>query len=432
MAFNFFVPQIGLDVATYGPLSKILFVNYIVDKIDSDSFNLNPNKTNYITTNAYNHIFTLKVLNHRKNSSEFLFDYSIRAVGYLDLKNTIISLIPSLINAFNNGNISNLQPDYPNILRTHTFLYGFSQMSMGYRENINDDFSWGIQGAYLSGISGANISINPSDLQVNSQFINFTSKGIYKISRPFTSDSNFNGFGSVRAYLPSLKNPGLMVSAGFNNKLDDISEFSLNIKDLGFIHWNGAKQYKSTDTISYTGSSPFSFKNQVKKGFNSYYRDAGYSSYNGFLPAFLEGIYSRKFSKNWRTSFILNKNLITAEGNFILVQDVHMDAFHLLVNTGYNTLQNFKLGIHVLYKTPVVEAFIGSENLGPSLNLSNQALGLSAPSASGALNFNFGFAIRLGNCFYYQTATDTRYNHSNTFWQRLFQKRALPYEREKI
>lgn len=431
-AFNVFIPQLDLDLSSYGPISKVFYVNYVLDKLDSGNFNLNPSKNNYITLNENTHFITAKILNHRKDGSEFILDYSVRSLGYLHLKDQILSLLPTLNNFFSTGNIPQTTSDYPGIVNTHSFLYGFSQISLGFRQNLNDELSWGIQGGYLSGISGANFQINSSDLLLSPEKLSLNYKGSFKINRPFTSDSSFSGFNSINSYFPSTRNPGFMISLGFNYKIDPISDFTGNLKDLGFIHWNGAKQYLSTDTLNYTNSDPFNFKSQFKKGFTSYYHDGGHASYNGVLPAYIEGIYNRSFSKYWRLSFIVNKNIITPEANIHMVNDIRYNNFHCLINTGFNTLNNFKMGFHFLYRSRGFEAFIGSENIGPGLNLSQQWMGTNTPGNSSALNLNFGMALRFGHCFYIQTATDTRVKGDYNFWQRLFQKKHIPYEREKI
>jgi len=432
LAFNFFVPNIQMDFSSFGPVSHFIYVYNVENKVDSGFYTANPNKNNYFTTNQYLHLLTVKVLLNRKKSEELLLDYSIRGIGYLNLQNTILTLIPELNNAFSSGSITGINSSYPQLLNTNTFYYSFSQITLGFRRNISEEWSWGLNGGYLTGIFGSRIKINPSNLIINSQEFNLTGNGGFQINHPFTSDSNFNGLSSVRTYLPSTQNPGFVISGGMSYKPDKFSEFSLNLKDLGFIHWQNAKQYLSVDTVTYNPGNPFFLNKQINKGFKSYYKDGGYTSYYGTLPAYIEGFYSKVLSKYYRGTLVLSKNLITPEGNFVWVHDVRLQNFHFLVNTGYNSLQNFRLGVHLLYKTPLIEAFLGSENIGPSLNLPNEfnGTGTSGPGSSVGLNFNFGFAIRLGTCFKIQTATDMRTQGPYNFWQRLFQRKALPYERD--
>ncbi len=429
LAFSFLLGQLQLDIASYGPASHLFYVKDFLNKINSGSIQANTSGTNYISSQEQIHLFSLKIHSRKKASDEILVDYSIRGVGFADFKNSVFDLVPK-INDFFRGNFTSLTSsllgkDYRGIFNTHSFYYGFTQIVTGYRANIDNDLSFGFQLGYLSGIAGGTFQISQSNVIADSRGINLISNGLFQVNKSPSGDSSFQSLTPLRSYLPNFKNPGFIFNLGFNYQINASSEISANVKDLGFIHWNGSQTYKTYPSILYSQTDTFNFPQIAKKNFKSLYYQDIKTSYNALLPLRLEGIYQRNFLPNFKSILVVSKNILTPEGNIHLNNDVQFKNIHCIVSGGYSLLDNFQLGFHVLFKNPTFEAFLGSENFLPSTRFFHQLGGTDEPQGSPAFNFSLGCAFKIWNFFNVHTTSDMRLKGPYNFLERLFQPKPI-------
>jgi len=431
LVFSFLVPDIQADLSSFGPLSRSWYLVSLINKLDSGLLVSSPNPVNYLSTHDEIHLSSLKFLWHSYNSSEVLLDYSIHGEGFINLSNQALNLVPVLNNMFQNTGQLSGSRNYPNILNSKSYAYVYSEFGIGYRENRGEDFSWGFHAAYLDGILANKFTINQSNLSLGNPNALLQLQGSFLIKKPFTSDSSYQGLSSIRTYLPNFTNPGIKFSAGFTYKTDTNARISLNFQDLGIIHWKSGKSFGSVDSILYTLDHPFNLRKEAKSQYKSFYKDLGYSSFNTLLPLKVEGFYEQGISPHWRAGLGFNKYVFTPEGNIELINDYQLDHFHFILNTGYNLLGNFKMGLNLIYRNSWIETYIGSNNLFPSLNFPGQLRGTQFQGNSSAISVNFGLAFRIGNCFKIQNQTDMRLKGPYPFFQRIFQRKPTKYEESR-
>ena len=419
--FNFFIPQVQGNMKIYGPAGKFITDANFYNRLNAGEYGAGRSLLNYATGSFNLHYLSLKVLLNRVWHKELYIDYQTRGMASGNLQNKVFSLALASKNQAN--------PTYYDYLNTNTTGMMFNQISVGIRRDLDDEgSSFGFTAGLLSGIAGARFYVGNSSLKVARDSANILINGNLRSNLPPNQNNPITLFNKVGDYLPNFRNPGLSLNFGYNNATpEDGSSFSINLKDIGFIWWRQAWQtnLKPTDVISPLDS--FTLKQQINRRFKTFFQTSSKNAWVSPLNSRIEGSYTRNFFSFLRTTFVLSKTVLDAETYVDVLNDLHSGNLHLITNTGYDSYNSLDFGMHFLYRSGKVEAFIGSQRLAPSIRVINELSTSSVQNGRVAGSIDFGFALKFGECFLPQTATDMYLDDHPGFFKRLFRRYPEPF-----
>lgn len=403
---NFFIPSVQGDGFLSGDADRIARDWGLRDIAMSQPLS-NPQEKNrgYV----YSHVnwLTVKVnleLDRYKNT-EVLFNHATRAIGGGNIKNIAVNL--------GNGAFFNeIYDDWREVgvLNSKAMGFSFNETSLGLRTGFDDYFSAGVKLSYLSGIAHEDYEINHSELiyDAATDVLETRLRGYMNTARPRNDDEI-----GVQDFLPNFRNPGISLSAGIENWVNESFKFSLAIKDLGFIRWKDYKpeQLNVGKTVEIPNYSLFSIQD-AEPQYDEIREDAVPGPYTTTLPMRLEAGGTALLHENYTANLVLAHFTKINRTDITLVNDFSYKDFHLIVNAGYNTGNNLSLGATFLISSPTVDFFIGSENLFPTARFIRYMNDEGEPdpnnpggktydynySSSTAANVLVGFALKLGQC----------------------------------
>ena len=329
--------------------------------IDSTTFSdiglAKMNRTN-IKTNIY--LFTYRILKSEKNDKELGFSVQLREDGRAKITNETFALIQS----FNNFSPTS----YQGIFNDKGINQSYWQFNVNYRQKYDDQWAFGGKVGLIDGISYNKVAITTSDFAINTLTNSYSANFVGNYYSSFGTDTF-----KIKQLYPDLKNLGLSVSGGVAFTSKKGFYFTVNIKDLGFIHWNNKTSvkysYNNTITIAnasssnaddrfYTAFSNIANNNPINKNL--------YSTLNTKIDVAV----SKRF-KNYMPVFVISKSTFRSDGQIGLLNNFKWRILNLGINPIYDFNSGLNLGTQLMLKSPNMEFYIGSEAFKPTQNLIN-------------------------------------------------------------
>ncbi|MEX8547042.1 MAG: DUF5723 family protein [Mucilaginibacter sp.] len=385
-AFNFFFPNLGATSILTGNAQAS--VNSLIKKDVYNSANLTNGlgNLNNLRVASDSYWFMLKMYNRLDGDQEFGLSAQTKAEGHGSVTDETLLLLDSYKN-FDNGK---LNQDLFN-----DFLEGqaYHQFSLTFQKKIDANVAFGLKLSTLLGIYYNKLDIEHSSFAVNQDNTkaNLFLQGKYQ--------SNYYGTYRKRDIL-GLKNPGAAVSFGLQAQLDNGLLLQGNLKDLGFIRWN-----KSAVTYNFSGTQ------NINRVTGSTQNDTrvltatdSLTSINGSQHAFytpINGKVDLAISKKFVLvpDFSLTPNLIVSKELFYngltaaLVNHFTYRNLWVTALASYNQDRAWSAGGQLMYKSPNVEFYVGTEQLFQSARFLKTS---SANYNSTGINAFIGFSAKFG------------------------------------
>jgi hypothetical protein len=288
-------------------------------------------------------------------------------------------------------------------------LLHYREYSLGYaKEMIRDKLTVGIRAKLYFGKSSfmADLAANTS---LQNETFHVTTAGLINLSapakvllkdgvlQPFVLEDNF----SAGKYLTNAENVGAGIDLGMVYKINQQTEFSASMTDLGKINWKN-----NLKTLNYHGDLVFpdDYINLFSSNNVSLTKKPGFTTQaNNNFDLFKVDTTRQAFSTHLPVNFYLGLNYQVNEkltvgmtDRFIDLKEMNQNSLALLtsytlnnrlkINSGYAVIGNsfFNIPLGIIYQWNRGQTYIGSDNI----------FSLFIPSAS-----NFA-GITFGTCFY--------------------------------
>lgn len=386
-AFNFFVPNFGVtgNLSGNGQASiNSLIRNGVYNSAQLVSGFQNRNN---LTVSANSYWFMLKFYSRLDGDQEFGISAQTKAEGHGSVTDETLLLLDSYKN-FDNGSLNkNLVND---------FLEGqaYHQFSLTFRKKVDANVAFGVKLSTLLGIYYNKLNIQQSSFSVNqdNSEANLFLQGKYQ--------SSYFGNYQKRDIL-GLRNPGAAVSFGLQAQLENGLLLQGNLKDLGFIRWS-----KNAVTYNFSGTQ------NINRVTGSTQNDTrvltaadSLTSINGSQHAFYTPIngkadvaVSKKFNLltadfYYTPTFIVSKELFYNGFTAALVNHFTYKNLWITGLTSYNQDRVWSAGTQLMYKSPNVEFYIGTEQLFQSVRAFKAT---STNYNSSGVNAFIGFSAKFG------------------------------------
>jgi hypothetical protein len=422
-AFNL-IPNFNVNTYLVGnsqyPLKSRLFSgNYNTEAITIG-------QGNYSNVLAHVNVYVgmFKMFTSLSGKQEVGVSYQIKANGRGHVTDETLALF--------NGVQPFVQPNYYDLFNGNAFYESYNQFSTTYREKVTRNFSVGIKLSLLSGIAYNRAKI------VNSSLTNINraaGTADFALNGIFQSTYRLGNF-QKRDLLPTFKSPGASVSLGTTYIAPGGIILQGNIKDLGFIHW-------SDDAVTYRFNRTARLRD-LNSGLRERRVNDALTSILESTPtneAFTKPIVGRaeisaakKFQFGMVTympTAIISRQVYGLGTAAALVNNIQFAGFGTTVSGIWNEDKLFDLGLQVMYKTPNVEFFVGSEQLTRSFNLlsaSNDNIdAINKTMSHSGGNIYLGFSFKFGKLIerwkgesYYQNGAEQ--GPLGRAWQKAFNK----------
>ncbi len=362
---------------------KLLFTQTISNVSLND---IGSAKTNQLNINGGFYLFAFKIYKSVNYNRELGFSFQFKEDGNIKLTNESLAIFD------NYKNFS--QSSYQNIFNNKAYNQSYWQLSLNYREDY--DKTWGFGGKFslLDGATYSRLNINSSSLNINSNTNSFTTR----FTGNFTSSFGIDTI-TVKKSLPDLKNLGLAVSGGVSFTSNNGLYITLNVKDLGFIHWNKTTPtYSFDDEITILNANSFDAENRFATAFGGVINNNPTTKkFYSALNTKVDLAASKNFN-NYTPVIVISKSTFRSDGQIGLLNNYKINAFNFGVNTIYDLNYGFNLGSQLLIKSPNAEFYLGSETLFPTYYLAkgylkkDETIGKNEPKA----NFYIGLNVKFG------------------------------------
>ncbi|TKB99017.1 DUF5723 family protein [Pedobacter cryophilus] len=375
--------------------SETAFKNLIFNRtVSGSTFNdigLGNSNQLYLKNSFY--LFTYRIYKTVNYNRELGFALQFKQDGKANISNESFAIFDSYKN-FN-------KTSYLNIFNNKAYNQSYWQLSVNYRENYDEKWGFGGKFSLLNGATYSKMNISNSSLQINSSNSFISSfKGNYISS--FGTDSL-----TYKKLLPNLKNLGLAISGGVSYTSKKGLYLTLNINDLGFIHWNkSTPNYTFDDEITVTNANSANAANRFSNAFGSIINNnLTNKKFNTTIDTKIVLAASKTFN-NYKSVFVFSKSTFRSDGQIGLLNNFQKNAFNFGLNTIYDFNSGLNLGSQLLIKSPNSEFYIGSESLFPSYYLAKGYLkkdeNIGKNNTKGTfymgLNVNFGRKMQsMGN-----------------------------------
>ncbi|WDF54154.1 DUF5723 family protein [Mucilaginibacter sp. KACC 22063] len=394
-AFNFLVPNFTVNAYLTGNSQLPIKQSIFSGGITNTNLTFGQNKYNHVYANTNIYLGMFRMYASLNGDQEVGISAQVRGEGKGFFTDETVALFDGG-KAFSTGSYSNLFND-------KLQYQSYNQISLTYRETLNQQFSVGFKLSGLSGIIRNQFTINSSTVQFDK------ANDLLILSMAGTRKTNVNPsiFGP-RNFVPDFKNPGLSISIGISQQTDNGFKFQYNIKDVGFIHWSSL-------------SNIYNFRGRVKvEDLNK--SDAGKRIFEAANQIFLTGRHlgafnsttdgrfevsaTKSFWIDWDKRFKYMPVLVASKQVFdtgftgTLVNNFQYHNLTLGVSGSVNDMRQVYLGGQVMIKSPNAEFFIGCEQLYPGNNFAASALGSEAAinrdTPYTALGLFMGFSLKFG------------------------------------
>ena len=393
-AFNFFIPVMATNGSISGPATnffrKLLFEN-TTDLKQIDPLEIKANIVN-VNTNIYLAMF--RVFTDVNYNTEMGISWQIKNDTYATVANAAIALL-------DNENLFTPGTNYITALNGNSYSQLYHQFSFTYGKTFSDNrkIALGIKLSYLSGINYDAIETKDTYIKSDDVSLKLHTDGFYRSSHPYKSFNQNN----IKDWLaPDFKNPGFAVTLSANFKLRKGWYLMTNIKDLGFIYWANAYEYKAKPFNFQLYPTPYNttladyMGNQLSDYLN---RKSIISPINGKVE-----ILVNKNLGAYQPNFILSKNILYPGGDVVLVNNYRFQNFILSASIGYNTNYALQLGMQAMIKSPNFEFFLGSNQLIRTYRSINGLMTHNIGLNKGTIDTSIylGLGIKFGRVVYHQ------------------------------
>jgi hypothetical protein len=343
---------------------------------------------NYLDANANAYIFMFKMFTSLDGNQE---------VGFFGETNaTVRGVLTDESVALLNGSAAFPGTNYSNVFNSRYHIQSYYQFGATYREQVTKQFSIGLKGAFVTGMSDENVNIKQSHITFNKA----ADTALLKLD----GTNRKAGFSTL-----PFSNPGFAISIGTEYRTHDGFTLQANLKNFGFIHWNKNAElydfYGSKGIHGLTSSDPES--NVIKTYTSLIDTHKTEESYNTLIDGSFDLSVSKSFwidddrTFKYSPSIIASKELAYNGFTGGIVNPVYYKNYSISIITSYNDMKLFDFGMQFMYKTENAEFFIASDRMPQSIsfleaNLKNQ----NAINSSGAFSggdIMVGFSLKFGD-----------------------------------
>ncbi|MVN91937.1 DUF5723 family protein [Mucilaginibacter aquatilis] len=392
-AFNL-LPNFNANLYLKGNAQYTLKSRLFLGKYDNSAFTVGEGKFNDVTANVNAYIGMLRMFTSMSGKTEVGLSYQIKGNGRGHVTDETIAL-------FNGIDKFNTNQPYFDLFNNRAFYEAFHQFSINYREKVTHNFAVGAKLSLLSGIGYNNLNVTESELNRNPADQNAAT---LRLRGTFQSTYVLGQFPR-RDLLPFFRSPGAAISLGATYAPKGYI-IQANVKDLGAIRWRGgATTYRFNQTRTIRTTTPAQTELDVEDAITGIFEsNPRRGSFTKAIVGRADLSVGKKFmlneSINYFPTAVISK-LINGSGTAAaLVNQVNFSNFSTSLSGIYNEDKLFDLGLQLMYKTPNMDIFIGSEQLTRSFNLysasrENESAVTNPMSHSGA-NIYFGFSFKFG------------------------------------
>ena len=395
-AFNFFLPNFSGSFSIVGNGQTALKSRAFLGLYNDTALTINKGRFNHINVNANIYLFMLKIFTSLSGDQEIGFSEQMRFEGKGIFSDESIALF--------NGTEKFPDGPYSEIFNNKAYYQAYHQFAFTYREKLNKQVALGVKLSALLGINYQEINTVHSSAVIDgvTQTAQLAMQGTYYASY-------VPGTFTTRDYLPTFRNPGAAISIGSTYRTEDGYLLQGNIKDFGYIRWNGrSKKYNFNNSGTISGLNLSTREDSVFQKANSLAHKnpsvgAFYKPINGSAEIsvnknlWLDDDHQFKYSP----TLIASKELFYTGFTAALVNPVKFGNSTVTLTTSYNDLKVFTLGGQFMKQTDNLEFYFGSDKIMQSLGLLYQSVNNSSSmvnknySYTGA-DFYIGFALRFG------------------------------------
>jgi hypothetical protein len=394
LASNFLIPNFNINTYLTGNIQPGIKTRLFATTPYYNTQALKIGQSNYshFNANVNNYWLMLKMFSSLSGDVEMgiAAQTKVEARGYFSDESLGLLAGPITFPASN----------YINIFNDRYRFQSYHQISFSYRERIDDQVALGFKISALLGVQYQQVDIVQSHInfdKINDK-ANIGLRGRYYDS--FAKDNN-NGFG------PSLNNPGAAISLGGSYQTDDKINFQVNIKDLGFIHWN-----RRSNIYDFNGSRVMNKISSASREDTIYNSVQVLLKQNGIRKSFITAIDSRaelSISKGYWLNeavpikfiptFLVSKEIFDRGFTGAWINRLQVNAFNFSLAASYDDMKSFNLGTQIMIKSPNMEFFVGSDRLLNTVKFAAAALNTAeinrVNNYTGG-NFFIGFSLKFG------------------------------------
>ncbi|MBD3748812.1 MAG: hypothetical protein IE931_04905 [Sphingobacteriales bacterium] len=345
-------------------------------------------ETNKIYSKSTVNLFNLRIFKTVNYNRELGFSLQFKN----DLKGYVTDETLALLDTYQNFN----QSFYDNVLNSRGYNQSYWQLSVNYREDYDKKWAFGGKFSLLNGATYSKININSSNLEILSPE-SFQTKLVGNYTSSFGTDSF-----TYKKLLPNLRNMGLAISGGVSYTSKKNIYITLNIKDLGFIHWSkNSSYYQFNDTVKVSSNSTNSTSSQYFSSFRNIINvNQKHKRFNTVIDTKIDLAASKNFGF-YKPIFIFSKSVFRPDGQIALLNNFRKNAFLISLNPIYDFNTSWNLGSQILIQSANAEFYLGSESLFPSYYFAkgyltkNQNIGSGKPIGSIYLGLNVKFGRKM-------------------------------------
>ena len=384
----------ALDASLYfngsanNAFKKFLFTRTVTGVPIND---IGAGKFNQLDVSGGFHLFAFKIYQTVNYKRELGLSFQFKEDGYVKVTNELFAI-------FDNYNKFS-QSSYQNIFNNKAFNQTYWQLSINYREDYDEMWSFGGKVSLLDGATYSNINVNASTLNINRTANSFVTTFTGNYTSSFGTDTI-----TVKKALPDFKNLGFAISGGTSYTSINGLYITLNIKDLGFIHWN-----KTTPTYSFDDGATITNANSADAGnrfgvaFGSIINNNETNKRIYSLIHTKIDIAASKSFNNYTPIFVISKSAFRSDGQIGLLNNYKINAFNFGINSIYDLNTGLNFGSQLLIKSPNAEFYVGSEALFPSYYLAkgyltkDENIGKTDTKGSFYIGLNVNFGRKMQN-----------------------------------
>lgn len=381
-AFDFYLLFVGK--------SNDAFKNFIFNKTLQGSHfpSLGKGETNAVTAKGTINLFNFRIFKTVNYNRELGFSLQFKN----DLKGYITDETFALLDNYHNFN----QSFYDNILNSRGYNQSYWQLSVNYREDYDKKWAFGGKFSLLNGATYNKINISSSNLEILSPE-SFQTKLVGNYTSSFGTDTF-----TYKKLLPNLRNMGLALSGGVSYTSKKNLYITLNVRDLGFIHWSkNSSYYQFDDTVKVSSNPVNSPSSQYFSSFKKIINvNQKHKRFNTLIDTKIDLAASKEFGP-YKPVFVFSKSVFRPDGQIALLNNYRKDAFVFSLNPIYDFNTSWNLGGQILIQSANTEFFLGSESILPTYYFvkgyltKNQNIGNGNPKGNVYLGLNVKFGRKM-------------------------------------
>ncbi|WP_017258622.1 DUF5723 family protein [Pedobacter arcticus] len=366
---------------------KFLFTRVVSESSFTDLGNA---KINQLNLNSNIYLVNYRIFKTRNYNRELGFSLQLREEGLANITNEIISFIDDY-RKFS-------KTTYQNPFNGNGYNQTYWQLGLTYRENYDKRWAFGGKLSLLNGLTYNKANVYASQLTVNQN-------GSYNasVTGNYISSFGFNSL-SLTKLLPNLKNIGVAASLATSYQTPSGFYFTVNLKDMGFIHWG-----KSTSKYSFNTNTTIlnpSGNNAISQVLDPIIADSKAHEinkpFNSKIDTKIEFAASKQFGF-YKPVFIFSKSTFNPQGQIAVVNNFQKNSFVFSLSPIYDLQSKLNLGSQIMVKSSNMEFYTGSEQVFPTYYLAksyltkNENIGKSNPRASFYIGINVKFGPKMQN-----------------------------------